>query len=177
MTRAARGASTAAARSWNNGRAVTEEIREQPTAGPEAKGAAAEPAPSGSVVEPEPKGSADLDVETEAEADPALDALWKRVVEAWDDDKPHGAIVEYAVRTQKLPELAGRYKTLVGDPEKGAKAKKRLDGVVTAAMHLLYATKAPKPTKTPWQWTLTVGLICVVVVAWLGYRILVTRLH
>jgi len=115
--------------------------------------------------------------ETEASEDPAFDALWKRVVEAWDDDKPHGALVEYAVRTHKLPELAGRYKTLVDDPDKGAKAKKRLDGVVTAAMHLLYATKAPKPTKTPWQWTLTVGLICAIVVGWLGYRILVSRMH
>lgn len=109
--------------------------------------------------------------------DPAFDALWARVVEAWGDDKPHGAIVEYAIRTHKLPELAGRYKSLSSDPEKGERAKKRLDGVVIAATHLLYSTKSSKPTKTPWQWTVTVGLICALIVSWLAYRILVSRVH
>jgi hypothetical protein len=135
--------------------------------------ARAEAASAPDEIEVEPsRASAEDDV-----GDPAFDALWARVVEAWGDDKPHGAIVEYAIRTHKLPELAGRYKGLTADPEKGERAKKRLDGVVIAATHLLYSTKTSKPTKTPWQWTLTVGLICAVIVSWLAYRILVSRVH
>ena len=42
-----------------------------------------------------------------------LDALWARVLEAWDDDKPHHALLEYALRAQKLPEVAGRYGNMV----------------------------------------------------------------
>ena len=111
----------------------------------------------------------------EATSDVTFDALWNRVLDAWDDDKPHGVLVEYAIRTERLPELAGRYKKLTDDPEKAERAKKRLDGVVIAATHLLMATKTPERTGTPWQWTATVAAIAAFVLAWLGYKILASR--
>ena len=67
----------------------------------------------------EPKHEADANEEESADADAdrgsgseavgaeaakaetgdlVFDTLWKRVLEAWDDDKPHVAILDYAIR-------------------------------------------------------------------------------
>ncbi len=73
-----------------------------------------------------------------------LDTLWQRVLEAWDDDKPHHALLEYAIQAQKLPDVAGRYRQIKDrDTEKAARAQKKLDGIVIAATHLLMAMKSP----------------------------------
>jgi hypothetical protein len=41
-------------------------------------------------------------VQEEAEQkDPVLEALWKRVLEAWDDDKTHAALLDHAMRSQR----------------------------------------------------------------------------
>ena len=66
----------------------------------------------------------------ESTNDPVLDALWDRVVAAWDDDKPHVALLEHALRSQGLPEIAGRYRSLVDDPQRGPVAKKKLELIV-----------------------------------------------
>jgi hypothetical protein len=104
-----------------------------------------------------------------------FDTLWSRVLAAWDDDKPHGALVEYSIKNQKLPELAGKYKALTSDPEKGARAKKRLDGVVMAATHLLMSMKTPPPPKSNKMLNLMVGLVAVALIAYLAYKILMVR--
>jgi hypothetical protein len=119
--------------------------------------------------EPEPDDASPALAPT---GDLTFDALWNRTIAAWDDDRPHAALVEYAIRTERLPELAGRYRKLAEDPEKAERARKRLDGVVLAATNLLYATKMPARTKTPWQWTVTLAAIAVFVLAWLAYKIL-----
>ena len=107
----------------------------------------------------------------EGDADPLLEALWERCLAAWDDDKPHAAILEHALREQRLPDLAGRYRALVDDAEKGARAKKKLDGIVAAATQMLMSMKTPARTKIPWQWTATFGLICAVLLFWLALRV------
>jgi hypothetical protein len=104
--------------------------------------------------------------------DPVLEALWKRVVEAWDDDKPHAAVLEHALREQQLPELAGRYRTLVDDPEKGALAKKKLDGIVLAATQMLMSMKTPKPGKVPLPITLSAFAVSALLLSWLAYALL-----
>ena len=101
-----------------------------------------------------------------------LEALWKRVLEAWDDDKPHQAALSYALQTERLPDIAGRYRKLLGDPDKGARAKKKIDGIVVAATQLLMATKTPPRGKLPWQWTATFAVMCALVVAFLAYKVL-----
>jgi hypothetical protein len=108
---------------------------------------------------------------TDEPSDPVLDALWKRVLEAWDDDKPHAALIEHAVRTQALPEVAGRYRALADDPEKGARAKKKVDAVVAAATQMLMSMKTPKPGKVPTSITLTAFAVCIVLLAWLAWSI------
>lgn len=104
-------------------------------------------------------------------ADDLFEALWKRTLEAWDDDKPHAAILEHALRTEKLPDLSGRYRALVDDPEKGPRAKEKIDRIIAAATQMLFAMKTPERTKTPWQWTAAAGLIFAIVSVYLFYQL------
>ncbi|MGD0526475.1 MAG: hypothetical protein ABSE49_15110 [Polyangiaceae bacterium] len=110
-------------------------------------------------------------VPDEEPKDAVLEALWKRVVEAWDDEKTHGALIEHAMREQRLPEVAGRYRALADDPEKGAVAKKKLDAVVLAATQMLLAMKTPKPGKVPVSITLTAFAVSALLLAWLGWAL------
>jgi hypothetical protein len=110
-------------------------------------------------------------VPDEEPKDAVLEALWKRVVEAWDDEKTHGALIEHAMREQRLPEVAGRYRALADDPEKGAVAKKKLDAVVLAATQMLLAMKTPKPGKVPIPITLTAFAVSALLLAWLGWAL------
>jgi len=104
--------------------------------------------------------------------DPVFEALWTRVLEAWDDDKPHHALLDHAIREQKLPDAAGRYRSLVDDPEKGARAKKKLDGIVIAATQLLFSMKTPPRTRVPLPITITAALICLGTLVWLAMLLL-----
>lgn len=103
--------------------------------------------------------------------DPVLEALWKRVLEAWDDDRTHAALLDHAVRAQALPEIAGRYRALSEDPEKGALAKKKLDGIVTAATQMLMSMKTPKPGKTPLPITLSAAGVAALLLGWLAWEL------
>ncbi len=131
---------------------------------------------------------ADADAETEREAeasdlallgdrDAIFEALWKRVLDAWDDDKPHAALLEHALRSEKLPDLAGRYRALKDDPDKGARAQKKIDGIVVAATQMLMATKTPPRTKTPWQWNAAAICVFAIVCAWLLYTLFIPHRH
>jgi hypothetical protein len=104
-------------------------------------------------------------------ADSVLDALWKRVLDSWDDDRPHAALLEHAVRAQVLPEIAGRYRALTADAARGARAKAKLDGVVLAATQMLLSTKTPKPGKTPLSITLSAAAVCLLLLGWLALAV------
>ena len=112
----------------------------------------------------------DRGTETEPR-DPVLEALWKRVLEAWDDDATHTALLGHAMRSQGLPEIAGRYRALLDDPDRGAAAKKRLDGVVIAATEMLMSMKTPRPGKVPLPITLTAFAMCALMLAWLAFAV------
>jgi hypothetical protein len=103
--------------------------------------------------------------------DAILDALWKRVLESWDDEKTHAALIEHAVRAQRLPEVAGRYRAMTEDPEKGPGAKKKLDAIVVAATQMLMAMKTPKPGKVPLPITLSAVAVSVILLSWLGWAL------
>jgi hypothetical protein len=106
--------------------------------------------------------------------DAVLEALWKRVLEAWDDEKTHSALLDHAVREQRLPDVAGRYRALTDDPDKGALAKKKLDAIVAAATQMLMSMKTPKPQdvgKVPLPITLSAVGICAVLLSWLAWTV------
>ena len=110
---------------------------------------------------PTPAGAEDT-------SDAVFEALWKRVLEAWDDDKPHAALLEHALREGKLPEAAGRYRALKDDAEKAARAQKKLDGIVIAATQLLMATKSPPRAKTPWWLTAIAAVVALAIISWVS---------
>ncbi len=103
--------------------------------------------------------------------DAVLDALWRRVVEGWDDDAVHAAILQHAVRSERLPDLAGRYRALADDPAKSHVAKKKLDGIVVAATQMLMSMKTPKPGKVPLPITLSAFGICLFLLGWLAFAV------
>jgi hypothetical protein len=113
----------------------------------------------------------------ESSPDDLFEKLWKRCLEAWDDEGPHRALLEHALRTEQLPDLAGRYRALTDDPEKKDRAQKKIDGIVAAAMQLMLATKTPPKTKTPWTWSAAAVLTFLIVCAWLSYQLFFPHHH
>ncbi len=104
--------------------------------------------------------------------DPILLAMWNTTLDAWDDDKRHAALLEYALRSKKLPDLAARYRALADDTDKGPLAKKRLDALVIAATQLMMNMKTPKPTRNPPWLTATALLIMVIAIGSVVYAML-----
>jgi len=109
--------------------------------------------------------------------DAVFEALWKRCLEAWDEDKPHNAILEHALTSEKLPDLAGRYRDLKDDELKGPRANKRIDAIVIAATQMMMATKTPVRTKTPWQWSAAAAGFFIVVISYLAYALVYLPYH
>ncbi len=77
--------------------------------------------------------------------DAALEALWKNVLDHWDEDKAHGAFLEHCRATKQLAEAAARYRGMTGDRVRGKAAEKRLQGVLVLAMAALESTRTPRP--------------------------------
>lgn len=104
---------------------------------------------------------------------PGVASLWDRALSAWDDDKVHAALIEFALRTENLPAVAGRYRELVDDPIKGARAKKQLDAIVVAATQMMLATKAIRPenARPPWWITTSALAVCFFLLLLLWYAL------
>jgi hypothetical protein len=110
-----------------------------------------------------------------AVSDDVFEALWRRVLAEWDEDKVHRAVLEHAVRAHLLPELAARYRALQEDREKRDVVEKRLDAIVVAATQMLMATKTPPPTKVPLSITLTAFAVCAVLLVMLAWALWARR--
>jgi hypothetical protein len=110
-------------------------------------------------------------VSDDSPANHALDALWQRVLKAWDDDKVHEAVMQYGLRTQSLPELAGRYRQLLDDPGKGARARARIDALVALVTAELAAMKTPRAGRVPVAITLSAFGACALLLGWLGWML------
>ena len=106
------------------------------------------------------------------EKDPLFEALWQKTLESWEDEKRHAALLEHALREKMLPDLAGRYRELRDDEERGEMAQKRIDALVAAATQMLFSMKTPKPTKTP-SWLFWSALLtCAVMLMYVAYAML-----
>jgi hypothetical protein len=104
--------------------------------------------------------------------DPLFDALWAKVLVSWDDDKVHGAILEYSVGNERLPDLAGHYRALKDDAAKAERAKKRLDAIILAATQMMMSMKSSGPTKVPVPITLSVVGLALFALAFVAYAML-----
>ena len=149
------------------------DLAEAPTDETATEGAPAVATAKEPTIEPEPAGTrAGAGAVMDGSADALFEALWARVLTSWDEDKLHAAILEHALRSEMLPELAGRYRAEQDVPGHEARAKKRLDAIVVAATQMLFAQRTPKAEKPPWQLTASVALACVVVLVWLAFKVL-----
>src|SRR3954467_2136671 len=77
--------------------------------------------------------------------DAAFEALWKSVLDHWEEERAHGAFLEYCQATDQLAEAAARYRGMKGDRDRSAVAEKRLAGIAIVAPAKLPATRSPAP--------------------------------
>lgn len=112
------------------------------------------------------------DLPNNGPTDPILEALWRRALESWEEEKAHASLLDHAMGTGALPEIAGRYRALVDDATKGPLARKRLDAIVNAATSLLFSMKTPPPGKVPLPITLSAIGVCLFLLAWLLWALL-----
>jgi hypothetical protein len=66
--------------------------------------------------------------------DQVLEALWKNVVDRWDDDAAHSAFIDHCQQSDQLVQAAVRYRGMAGDRERGELAQKRLNGIAALAL-------------------------------------------
>jgi hypothetical protein len=75
-------------------------------------------------------------------SDPVLEALWKNVLDRWDEDAAHGAFLEHCRLEQRLDEAATRYRGMAGDRTRAAIAEKRLKAVTLLALAQLETARS-----------------------------------
>ncbi len=84
-------------------------------------------------------------------ADPIFDALWKRVIDRWEDERAHAELLQHAQVTEQLAEAASRYAAARADPNRAAVAEKRIEAVSLLATSALLADRADRlPTLPRW---------------------------
>lgn len=103
--------------------------------------------------------------------DAVLEELWARVLDAWDDDKSHGVLLEFAARTQTLAAIAARYRTIADDPARGERARLKLQAIATAATDVMLSTRTPRARRVPPSITLTAFATCALLLAWLAWAL------
>jgi hypothetical protein len=81
--------------------------------------------------------------------DPTLEALWKNVIDRWEEDAPHALFLHHCEATLQLAEAAGRYSAMRGDHDRGQAAKKRLEAVRVLATSSLVSSRSSPPRGLP----------------------------
>jgi hypothetical protein len=81
--------------------------------------------------------------------DSTLEALWKNVLDHWDEDAPHAVFLQHCQATEQLAEAAARYTGMRGDRDRSEVAKKRLEAVTVLATSSLIASRASPPRGVP----------------------------
>lgn len=98
--------------------------------------------------------------------DPTLEALWKRVLDDWDDEARHSAFLDYCQQTERLVDAAVRYRGMTGDRTRAEIAEKKLKTVTLLAMARLEVARRSDRGAAPRR--LGYALLAFFVVATLG---------
>jgi hypothetical protein len=77
-------------------------------------------------------------------ADGKFEALWKNVVDHWDDDSAHAIFLQQCQMNEQLAEAAARYAGMRGDRDRGESAKRRLDAVTVLATSVLLGSRTER---------------------------------
>lgn len=81
--------------------------------------------------------------------DPALEALWKNVLDHWDEDRAHAAFLDACQRVDRLVEAAVRYRGMAADRDRGPRAQQHLAAVTALALAKLEASRTPARSTRP----------------------------
>lgn len=90
--------------------------------------------------------------------DPVLEALWKKVLDDWENDAAHGSFLEYCQTSDQLLEAAVRYRGMAGDRSRGPSADKRLSAISLLALSKLESARTLPPSSISRTSTLLVVL-------------------
>lgn len=101
----------------------------------------------------------------------ALDALWQRVLEDWDNASAHEALVQLAYDTEQLGRVAGFYKSQIEDEARGEIARKKLGAVAMLAMQLMESSKTEPAKKAPRWLLVAAAAVCALGVGVLLYAL------
>ena len=77
--------------------------------------------------------------------DAAFEALWKSVVDRWDDQRAHGAFLDYCQATDQLAQGAACYRAMISDRDRSGAAERRLKSIAAIAMGKLEASRWRAP--------------------------------
>jgi hypothetical protein len=89
--------------------------------------------------------------------DPILEALWERARADLEADEPNRAVLEHARTSQRLPELARRYRSL---PTEGEALARRLAALTAVALADLDARRtAPGEARRRPRWLVAVAML------------------
>jgi hypothetical protein len=91
--------------------------------------------------------------------DPTFEALWKNVLDRWDEDAPHALFLQHSQATGQLAEAAARYAGMRADRDRAEAAKKRLEAITILATSSLLAARTDRPRGLPQWFTLVVLLL------------------
>lgn len=80
-------------------------------------------------------------------SDPVFEALWKKCLDDWDDDRAHGKFLQHCQDSEQLAEAAARYRGMAGDRDRGPSAEKRLQAVALLAMAQLESMRTTRPRR------------------------------
>ena len=103
--------------------------------------------------------------------DEGFEVLWAKVEAEWNDEKLHGALLEYAISRKLLPEAAGRYRVMRGDESKRSVAEKRLTAIVMAATFMLEQTRTVAPERTNRKLSYFGFAVSLLLLSWLAFVI------
>jgi hypothetical protein len=85
--------------------------------------------------------------------DPALEALWAKVLENWPNEERHRALLDYARQQGKLADVAALYRAVASSDgeadERTELATKKLSNIVTLAMLELESSRTAAETERP----------------------------
>ena len=81
--------------------------------------------------------------------DAVFEALWKKVVADFHDERAHGAFIEHCGETDQLLEAAVRYRGMAGDHDRGKIAQKRLQAITVLALARLERARTPERPAGP----------------------------
>jgi hypothetical protein len=111
--------------------------------------------------------------------DEELARLWREVEEGWGDAARHEAFLDHCRKTAQLPRAAAHYRGVVSTPgedeestARRADAQKRLNAIAFLAMQLLEGERTPTGQGLPRWFTVAVGVVTFLVVAWVVAKVL-----